>query len=123
MQNIKIDFPQLIGKILEICVTISVRQGQEIFNVTSSLVIRVPKVMEVMKQDGRHRTETGFMAMYWFSTAAIKKITTNMAAGNNTRIHYPTVSMNQKFVFRLASCSAQDLMGLWSRCQLDFIFP
>lgn len=64
MQDIEVDFPQLTGKILKICVTISLRQGQELFNFTSCLDIRVPNVMEVMKQDGGCRTETGLMAMY-----------------------------------------------------------
>ena len=64
MQDIKVDFPQLMGKILKICETISLRQGQELFNFISCLVIRVPKVMEEMKQDRGHRRETVFMAIY-----------------------------------------------------------
>lgn len=64
MQDIEVDFPQLTGKILKICVIMSLRQGQELFNLTSCLGIRVPNIMEVMKQDGECRTETGFMALY-----------------------------------------------------------
>lgn len=52
---------------LKICVTIFLREGQELLNFTLYLaIIMVPKVIEVIKHDRDCRTETWFMVMHSF---------------------------------------------------------